>query len=183
VQADLLLGDPDTAPVLGQREAIPLGQAEYTAAPKAVLALPTGETAPPATSPTLVTSASGTVLCAQVAAGGAPAQVRVDVPAPDLAGSTATGSRAAEGTVLADRVVVPPNSGAVVEVLASPAAPSGALCIITDLGIRYPVPSPEVLAMLGYGGVTPVRVPAELVALLPSGPALDPAAAQQPVAG
>src|SRR6266508_1481010 len=145
VQADLLLGDPDTAPVLGQREAIPLGQAEYTAAPKATLALPTGETAPPATSPSLVTSASGTVLAA--------------------------------------RVLVPPSGGAVVEALASPAAPGGTLSIITDLGIRYSVPSTDVLGMLGYAGVTPVRVPAEVVALLPVGPALDPLAAQQPVAG
>jgi type VII secretion protein EccB len=183
VQADLLLGDPDTAPVLGQREAITLGQAEYTAAPKATLALPTGEGGPPATSPALVTTASGTVLCAQVAAGGAAAQVRVDVPPPDIAGATATGSRAAEGTVLADRVLVPPNSGAIVEALASPAAPNGALCLITDLGIRYPVPNADVLAMLGYGGVSPVRVPAEMVALLPAGPALDPAVALQPVAG
>jgi type VII secretion protein EccB len=183
VQADLLLGDPDTAPVLGQREAIPLGQAEYTAAPKATLSLPTGETAPPATSPSLVTSASGTVLCAQVAAGGSTAQLRVDVPPPDITGATVTGSRLPEGTVLADRVLVPPSSGAVVEALASPAAPGGTLSIITDLGIRYSVPSTDVLGMLGYAGVTPVRVPAEVVALLPVGPALDPSAAQQPVAG
>src|SRR6266511_3795263 len=183
VQADLLLGDPDTAPVLGQREAIPLGQAEYTAAPKATLALPTGETAPPATSPSLVTSASGTVLCAQIAAGGSAAQLRVDVPPPDLTAATVTGSRLPEGTVLADRVLVPPSGGAVVEALASPAAPGGTLSIITDLGIRYSVPSTDVLGMLGYAGVTPVRVPAEVVALLPVGPALDPLAAQQPVAG
>jgi type VII secretion protein EccB len=183
VLADLLLGDPDTAPVLGQREAIPLGQAEYTAAPKARWSLPSGDMAPPATSPTLVAPASGTVLCAQVAAGGAAAQVRVDVPPPDVAGATTTGSRTAQGTVLADRILVPPNSGAVIEALASPSAPGGALSIVTDLGIRYPVPSPEVLAMLGYAGVTPVRVPAELVALFPVGPALDPSAAQQPVAG
>src|SRR6266511_323723 len=169
--------------MLGQREAIPLGQAEYTAAPKATLALPTGETAPPATSPSLVTSASGTVLCAQIAAGGSAAQLRVDVPPPDLTAATVTGSRLPEGTVLADRVLVPPSGGAVVEALASPAAPGGTLSIITDLGIRYSVPSTDVLGMLGYAGVTPVRVPAEVVALLPVGPALDPLAAQQPVAG
>jgi type VII secretion protein EccB len=182
LQADLLLGDPETAPVLGQREAIPMGQAVYTATPHVPLSLPTGETAPPATSPTLVTTASGTVLCVQVGAGSAAARARIDVPPPDPLTANPTGSRATEGTVLADRVAVPANSGAVVEALASPAAPSGALSIITDLGIRYPVASHDVLAMLGYSGVTPVRVPAELVSLLPTGPGLDQLAAQQPVA-
>jgi hypothetical protein len=35
--------------------------------------------------------------------------------------------------------------------------------------------------MLGYGGVAPVRLPAELVALVPSGRALDQAAALTPI--
>jgi hypothetical protein len=39
--------------------------------------------------------------------------------------------------------------------------------------------SRDLLPKLGYDGVAPLRMPAELVALLPVGPALDPAAAQQ----
>jgi len=42
------------------------------------------------------------------------------------------------------------------------------------------VPNRDVLATLGYGGVRPVRMPASLVALLPSGRALDPDAARAP---
>jgi hypothetical protein len=53
---------------------------------------------------------------------------------------------------------------------------------VTDLGVRYPVPTAAVLGLLGYAGVSPVRLPAGLVALLPSGRALDPAAALVPVA-
>ena len=34
--------------------------------------------------------------------------------------------------------------------------------------------------MLGYGQVTPVALPPALVALLPVGPALDPATARTP---
>lgn len=183
LQADLLLGDPDTHNLVDQREAIPLPQSVYFAAPKLQLSLPKGETAPPASSPAIVALSSGTVACALVPGDGAPAEVRVDVPPPDMANAIATAERAPEGTVLADRVVVPPNSGAVVEALASPGAQSGALSIITDLGIRYPVTSPEVLGMLGYSGVTPVKVPAELVSLLPTGPRLDPNAALRPAAG
>ena len=81
----------------------------------------------------------------------------------------------------ADRVVVTPGRAAVVEALASPSAPHGALSLVTDLGVRYPLASTDVLTMLGYGGVAPVRLPAELVALVPSGRALDQAAALTPI--
>jgi hypothetical protein len=77
-------------------------------------------------------------------------------------------------------VVVPPGRGAVVESLAAPGSPNGALALVTDQGVRYPVPSTEVLATLGYAGVRPQRLPAALVALIPAGPALDPAAAVLP---
>lgn len=77
-------------------------------------------------------------------------------------------------------VVVPRGSGALVEASPAPDAPpgSGTLSLVTDAGLRYPLASPDLLAPLGYRGVTPVRVPAGLVALVPSGPALDPAAAR-----
>jgi Type VII secretion system ESX-1, transport TM domain B len=44
--------------------------------------------------------------------------------------------------------------------------------------VRHSVPSAEVLGVLGYGSVTPVPVPADVLALVPEGPALDPAAAR-----
>jgi type VII secretion protein EccB len=77
-------------------------------------------------------------------------------------------------------VVVPRGGGALVEAVAAPGAPpgSGTVSVVTDTGLRYPLASPDLLAALGYRGVTPVRVPAALVALVPSGPALDPAAAR-----
>jgi hypothetical protein len=77
----------------------------------------------------------------------------------------------------ADWIVVPPGRAALVEALAGPDSPTGSLALVTDLGMRFPVPSRDVLATLGYAGVTPQRLPAALVALLPSGPALDPVAA------
>jgi hypothetical protein len=42
------------------------------------------------------------------------------------------------------------------------------------------VPSPEVLAMLGYAAEQAVDVPASLVNKIPVGPTLDPAAASEP---
>jgi hypothetical protein len=76
------------------------------------------------------------------------------------------------------RVVVRPGSAAVVAAVSTPDASPGAISLVTDLGMRYSVPSSEVLAALGYGSVTPVPVPADLLALVPSGPALDPVAAR-----
>jgi type VII secretion protein EccB len=86
-----------------------------------------------------------------------------------------------QGAVVADAVRVAPGRGAVVEAVSAPDAPGGALAVITDQGIRYAVPSPDVLAALGYSSVRPTRLPASLVALLPGGPALDPEAAAKPV--
>jgi hypothetical protein len=81
--------------------------------------------------------------------------------------------------VQADRVVVEPGRGAVVSAQPSADAP-GTLSVVSELGIRYPVPGEDVLATLGYQGVSPVRLPSGLVALLPVGPALDPVAARTP---
>jgi type VII secretion protein EccB len=77
-------------------------------------------------------------------------------------------------------VVVPRGSGALVEAAAAPGAPpgSGTVSIVTDAGTRYPLAGPDLLAPVGDQGGTPACVPAGLVALVPAGPALDPAAAR-----
>jgi hypothetical protein len=74
-------------------------------------------------------------------------------------------------------VVVPGGQVAVIRVLASPTATSGAYDIVTDVGVRYPVVSAEALATLGYVADKAVDVPAEFANLVPAGPTLDPAAA------
>jgi hypothetical protein len=79
--------------------------------------------------------------------------------------------------VAADRVMVEPGRGAVVS------AVPGALSVVSELGIRYPLPNADVLTMLGYAGVNPVRMPSSVVSLLPVGPALDPVAARTPAGG
>ncbi|MBQ0897406.1 type VII secretion protein EccB, partial [Micromonospora sp. U56] len=68
--------------------------------------------------------------------------------------------------------------GAVVESVAAPGATGGAVSVVTDLGRRYVLAGTEVLGMLGYGDVRPVRLPAGLVSLVPAGSPLDPAAAR-----
>jgi hypothetical protein len=84
------------------------------------------------------------------------------------------------GTSLADRVVVPPGCGTVVLALPSPTATTGALDLITDAGVRYPVPSVDALGKLGYTTAMAVPMPAGMVARIPEGPTLDPSAALRP---
>jgi type VII secretion protein EccB len=118
--------------------------------------------------------------CAVVAdASGVPV-VLVDAAPPATAGTAMTGSRSSGGSVLADRVLIEPGRGAVVEAVASAGAESGTVCVVTDVGVAFPVSAPAVIGLLGYGGITPNRLPSAVVALLPPGQALDPEAARAP---
>ena len=82
----------------------------------------------------------------------------------------------------ADAVYLAPGHGAVVgQVTGDQKAPTGALFLVTDDGVKFPVVSAAALASLGLG--QPVYpAPPALLALLPTGPTLDPAAASQYVA-
>jgi type VII secretion protein EccB len=179
VQADLLVAD--AANGLGGKPK-DMGQAQYAAAPKAASLVPTGDAAPPALTPEPMAigapgSASPAAPCASFGAGGTPPELTVVSPAPRTGDERRSVRSTADLASPADWIAVPPGRGVLVEALAGPGSPTGALALVTDLGVRYPVPSREVLGTLGYGGVTPLRLPAALVALLPSGRALDPAAA------
>ncbi len=115
-------------------------------------------------------------MCAVFRGGGAPSiSVGGSAPPP----GTPTGSHAG---VVADTVSVPPGHVAVVRVMASADSTLSGYCLVTDLGIRYAVASDDVLTMLGYQAADAVAMPAALIRLIPAGPALDPAAAAQPVA-
>jgi hypothetical protein len=87
-------------------------------------------------------------------------------------GNPVTGS----GPSKIDQVRVQAGAGVLVESVASPTAAvgSGTVSIVTDDGRRYPIVDVATREFLGFQGVAPQRLPAELVALLPVGPALDP---------
>jgi type VII secretion protein EccB len=80
-----------------------------------------------------------------------------------------------DGVVTADRVNLPGGHAAVVKALQDNA--SGLVYVVTDQGLKYPLPldkSGPVLTSLGYGGFSPVVVPASILALIPTAAALDP---------
>jgi len=105
--------------------------------------------------------------------------IRLD---PTIPSGTPVASRSdVPGSVQADAVHVPRGKGALVVAVASPSAPasSGTVSIVTDTGLQYPVASRDILGKLGFAGIQPVQVPAQLVALLPQGPSLDATKARQ----
>jgi type VII secretion protein EccB len=180
VQAALLIADPRTLDQVGQKQPTKLSSAEYLNKPRAGSLVPKeNDEALPATAPAVLTPQGGTV-CAVVRGDSGVSDVRVGATVPNSSDAARTGQRTEAGTILADLVMVQPGRGAVVEAVSAPGASGGALSVVTDLGVRYAVPRSDVLGMLGYGDVHPVRMPANLVSLLPSGRALDPDAARAP---
>lgn len=134
---------------------------------------------PPAVRPEFVRAPEGAAVCLAFAPGEPLPTVTVSPapPAPDPL--TATPRRTGTGAVLADRVVVPPGAGALVEATPSADTPRGTFLVVTDQGIAHPIGSADLMPVLGYDGANPVRLPAGLVARLPLGPGLSHEAALQ----
>jgi len=87
----------------------------------------------------------------------------------------------ADGVATADRVVLPGGRAALVRAQPVPGGPAtGTIYLVTDQGLKYPVPQQDgakVIGSLGYEGVTPVPVPTAILALVPTSVALDPRSA------
>ena len=175
VQADLLL----TAAGRGQDDPTQMSPGEYARVPKVTSLVSDDPGAPPATRPDLVPAETGGI-CGQIRDDSGVHQVLIGANLPDLTDAARTAAQSGQGAALADHIVVEPGRGAVVEAVAAPGLGGGAISVITDLGRRHAVTSPDVLGMLGYSNAKPLRLPANLVALVPAGKALDPAAARSP---
>ena len=83
----------------------------------------------------------------------------------------------------ADRVEVEGGTGLLLRDLPAPGVTTGAVYLLVDNGIRYPVPDEQTVGVLGYGELMPLAVPATVLALVPVGSALDQTAAHTTVPG
>ncbi|MFJ9715773.1 type VII secretion protein EccB [Streptomyces sp. NPDC101213] len=124
----------------------------------------------------------GTALCAQVDGDDGGARISsVLVPLTRLAPvavSTGTDEPLEAACVPTDATVVRPGRGALVRALnASGAAHAGTTYLVAENGVKYRIPGKNALAALGYGATDIDSVPAPLLAALPTGADLDPAAA------
>lgn len=80
---------------------------------------------------------------------------------------------------IADHVVIAPGSAALARSSSGAATPY----LIAEPGRKFAVTSKDTLTGFGYAGVQPTVVPAEVLLLIPVGPALDPTAARRPAGG
>ncbi|MEQ4206452.1 type VII secretion protein EccB [Actinopolymorpha sp. B9G3] len=76
-----------------------------------------------------------------------------------------------------DRVVVPPGRVAIVGLQPGPDVEPESFFLITDEGVKFPVPDQASLDALGFDGIEPEKVPSSLLRLVPEGPALSQQAA------
>ncbi|WP_043620923.1 type VII secretion protein EccB [Nonomuraea candida] len=179
-QARLLLEDPVSKKAYGKRpaQAIPIDAASANASPSRQTPL---DPTLPQTMPRVIDVPGSAPLCTvypDTVAGSLAAKVTVGST---MAIPTPSGS-AVQGQY--DQVLLPPGSAVVAGVLPGEGqlgAVASALSLITDQGVRHPLPSADVLGRLGYDAADVAPVPAGIMHAIPRGPALDPAAAMVPL--
>src|SRR5450755_113606 len=115
---------------------------------------------------------AGAVPCAEYSASGgtAPRLVFAVPPAgqPPAVGTPGV-TASPEGASL---ISVAPDDGALVRPEIAPGSGGNSLFLVTDTGVKYPLPATEATA-LGYRAGRADPLPAALLGLLPTGPALD----------
>jgi type VII secretion protein EccB len=174
-EAALVLGDTNNASAYpdGRPRVLSVSVAAATSAP---ISKSTDDAGYPGALPVLANPSPTAVLCA-VGDGQDTTRIMAEpaLPLPD-GGKPMPASGAADPRV-AGEVYVPPTSGALVRELVGSGGTTPTTYLVTDAGTKYPVPSQDALKFLGYGGITPQPVAGTLLALLPTGPSLDPAVA------
>ncbi|MFE2408531.1 type VII secretion protein EccB [Kitasatospora sp. NPDC059408] len=177
----LVQGDPRTqqdayggAPVTPG----PVGPADLAAhqAPAATAAAWSGAELP-ARPPQLAQTGEGQAPCAELHPAAGAGAVTIDLA--DAAAVAGQPPAAQPGVAPAcggaDRIAVRPGGGALARAVTAGGA-GATLYLVTDAGVKYPLPSPAAAKQLGYVKAVPAAVPTRLLGLLPTGPGLDPAA-------
>jgi type VII secretion protein EccB len=175
--AALLLADPRTRNVYpaGQVRAIGVSSSALALAPRSKEVA--GNQQHPSGLPELIEIRTGEMPCVQLVMNAADGPtVRLGVRAAPSSGGAVAPPRAGD-RLLADQIVVAAGAGLLIREQPAPGVADGAVYLLVDTGVRYPLPSEEATETLGYRNVNPTPVPGPLLALLPVGPPLDPAAA------
>ncbi|MEU0147695.1 type VII secretion protein EccB [Streptomyces sp. NPDC006288] len=182
--AALVLGDPATQEdaYQGQSPEVREVGADALRTHRAKDPAPAVSAELPDTPPVPQSVPRGTALCAQVDGDNGGTRIRsVLVPLTGLAPvvvSEGTAQPFSPACVRTDATVVRPGRGSLVRALhASGAAHAGTTYLVAENGVKYRVPAKDSLAALGYAAGDIGSVPAPLLAALPTGADLDPAAA------
>lgn len=96
-------------------------------------------------------------------------------------GASAVTPAAAPGAGGLDQVVLP-GGGTLAALLPGQGQKPQTYFLVTDQGVRFPIPTPEDVAKLGYSVEAAVPMPSNLLRLVREGPVLESSAARTPVA-
>ncbi|GAA4233938.1 type VII secretion protein EccB [Streptosporangium album] len=180
-QATLLLADPVIKKAYGQAEPLPKPLAPATANGMRQSGTRLDGSGLPTTMPKIIPPSPTSPLCAVYSD-----TERGSTRAALTVGSTAPLPQPPKGWFnqsTVDQVTLSPGSGALVGTLPGNGRTDSvtSLYLIGDQGRRHAILSANVLPSLGYSSEDIAPLPAQLVHLIPEGPALDPAAARNPV--
>jgi type VII secretion protein EccB len=174
IAAALALGDPATAAAYDRAGARVLALSPTALASAPVVDAPQWASDLPPIPPALATDRGEGSPCALVGTAGRTTKTAVvAVPAAVLAAADpvdAAGMQRDSRT--ADRVAVTPGGGMLTRTLAAPGVPGEGLYLVVDSGAKYPVDGDAAAKALGYAPDRAAAVPADLLALLPTGPVL-----------
>jgi hypothetical protein len=182
LQKDVFLADPASLPANPgpDRKALPVSTG-YLATAVKTDSVGSTESSAPVTRPRIERLPPGSAgICATYQPGTyGPVITLGAAVADDDDEALPTTRQSSDGHRLADRVVIPPGTAALVEAIPSPDAPNGVLHIVNDQGLRFHLATPDVARMLGYSTDQAVKLPTGLLDRLTGGPSLDPVAARQ----
>ncbi|WP_327249986.1 type VII secretion protein EccB [Streptomyces sp. NBC_01320] len=139
-----------------------------------------GAGALPEAPPKAVDVAAGSVACTGIsAAGDSPRTSTLVLPQEAVGLAAQPPSDEVEPACLdVDAITVRAGKGALVRALGAAGNVLGdTTYLVTDSGVKYWLPSQEAVKALGYEGTRPQALPAPLLAMLPTGPDLDPESA------
>jgi type VII secretion protein EccB len=174
LQAALVLSDPATVAAYGRATVAPVPVSPAALVGVPVVPPPSADAAgAPSAPPSAYTPSGAGVPCMDYAGAGGTAPRFAFAPPP--AGSPpALGMfgvvASPEGAGL---ITVVPGGGALVRPQSAPGVGGSSLFLVTDAGVKFPVPSATAALALGYSAGQAAALPAALLGLLPTGPALD----------
>jgi type VII secretion protein EccB len=174
--AALTLGDPAAAESYRGQPPQPLELSPAALGSATVLPAPAWQAQAPPAPPSLVPGGLGsaTVPCVEAVPGtDRPAVSVVTAPADAAGESTVDGPALVRDARTADLIAVRPGGGLLARTQPVPGVPGDGLYLVTEDGAKYPVASADAADALGQPVSSAVAVPADLLALLPTGPVLD----------
>jgi type VII secretion protein EccB len=172
-QAALLLGDPTVEVVYngGHPRAIPISAAAADAATHSTLANP--PQANPPNPPSLIGASPATSSVCASYHGDGTRNVSMSLGTAEPRPADASAPIGPDGSPIADSVMLPTTAAALTRTLPAPGVQSGALYVVDDLGVKYPISSPSALDALGYHDTQPTLVPNTFLRMLRTGPVLN----------